>query len=95
LRPALGQEQRAEGEHAEGDGDVDEEDPLPTKALGDRPADQQAGRRPDPADPAPDAERLVALGSLVEDGRQERERGRSQDRRRYPLEHAGGDQDLS
>ena len=63
-------------------------------ALGDRAADQKAGGGAYPADSAPDAQRLVALRPLLEDGRQERQSGRRQDRRGDPLEHARGNQDL-
>src|SRR5262249_29523747 len=72
--PAFAQKEGREGEGDKADGDVDEEDPLPAEAVDDRTPDQPGRRRPDPAQRAPDPERLVALGALLEGGRDDRER---------------------
>ena len=89
---ALAQQPRAQRDHGERDRHVDEEDPLPAEPVGDRAADQPRGGGADAADRGPDAERLVALGALLERGRQDRQRGRRHDRRRHALHDAGGDQ---
>ena len=57
-------------------GHVEEEDPLPADGLGDHAADEQAERAARGPDGAPDAERLVALGTLAEGRHQDRERRR-------------------
>ena len=54
-RAALAQEHRAERGHRAGDGHVDEEDPLPAEAVGDRAADQPRRGPADGAGRAPDA----------------------------------------
>lgn len=71
--PTLGQQAPAQREHDDRDRDVDEEHAFPAERGGDRAADHQAGGRADPADPAPDAERPVALGAFREDRHQEGE----------------------
>src|SRR5262249_43828555 len=86
--PALPQEEGREGERGQADGDVDEEDPLPAEAVDDRAADQPGGRRADAAERAPNPECLVALGSLLEGGGDDRDRGRGHDRGPDPLEGA-------
>src|SRR5262249_49978874 len=68
------------------DGDVDEEDPLPAEPVDDRTADQPSGGCADAAERAPDPERLVPLGSLLEGGGDDRERTRGHDRGPDPLE---------
>ena len=56
------------------------------------PPISQRGRRADPAERAPDPERLVALGALLEGRHDDRERGRGHDRRADALERARADQ---
>src|SRR4029450_5337870 len=58
-------------------------------------ADQPSGRGADAAERAPDPQRLVALGALLEGGGDDRERGRGHDRRPDPLEGACSDQRLA
>src|SRR5262249_57388240 len=89
--PALPQQDGREGERGQADGDVDEEDPLPAEPVDDRTPDQPGGRRADAAERAPDSERFVALGALLEGGGDDRERGRGQDRGPDPLAGARSD----
>ena len=91
-RPALAQEHWAERERDQTDGDVDEEDPLPAGAVDERARDQVARGGAEGAEHAPDPERLVALGPLLERGRDDREGGGGHDRRPDALESAGPDQ---
>src|SRR5262249_56572682 len=91
---APGRQTGREGGRGEAAGDVDEEDPPPAEALDDRAADQPGGGRPDPAERAPDPERLVALGPLLEGGGDDRERRRGHDRGPDPLEGTRPDQRL-
>jgi hypothetical protein len=91
-RPALAKEERREREGGHADGDVDEEDPLPAEAVDNRAADQPSRGRPDPAQSPPDPERLVALGPLLEGGRDDRECARGHDRRPDALEGTRADQ---
>ena len=93
-RATLGEQNRAERDREEADRDVDEEDPLPAEAVDEGTADQPGRRRPEAAERSPDSERLVALGSLREQGRDDRERSRGHDRGPDPLEGAGADQRL-
>ena len=94
-RAALAQEHRAQRGHRAGDGHVDEEDPLPAEAVGDRAADQPRRGPADGAGRAPDPERLVALGALREGRHHDRQRGRGHDRRRHALHGARGEQRLA
>ena len=57
-------EDRAEHEHAAIG--VDEHHPAPAGALGQQAAEEHAGGGGEPADAAPDAERLVAVRALLE-----------------------------
>src|ERR671932_413442 len=68
------------------DGDVDEEDPLPAERVGEHAAEQDAGRRAEAADRAPDAERDVALAALGERRGEDRQRGGRDDRGAEALE---------
>ena len=65
--PALPQQHGGEREREQADWQVDEEDPLPARPVDERAADQPGGRRADPSERAPDAERLVPLGPLREE----------------------------
>ena len=94
VRATLGEQNGAERDCEKTDRDVDEEDPLPAKAVDEGTPDQPGGRRPEAAERSPDSERLVALGALGEQGRDDRERGRGHDRGTDPLEGAGADQRL-
>ena len=71
---------------------VDEEDPLPAEVLGQHAAGEHADRGARAADRAPDPERLVALGALLERRHDDRERGRRDDRRAEALNGARADQ---
>ena len=62
------------------------------RRVGEDPAEQDAGRGAEAADRAPGAERDVALAALGERRREDRQRGRRDDRRAEALEGAGGDQ---
>ena len=93
-RPALAQEHGRERQRERSHRDVDEEDPLPAQAVDDGPTDQPCGRAAEPAEGAPDPERLVALRALVEDRRDDREGGRRHDGRADSLQRTGRDQGL-
>ena len=47
---ALTQQRRGDGDHAQGDGDVEEEDPLPADGVGEDPSQQHAHRAAGRAD---------------------------------------------
>ena len=70
---ALLQEQRADREHEDADGDVDEEDPGPAECAGQRAAEQDAGCASASGGCAPDPEGDVAVASLPERRGQDRE----------------------
>ena len=89
---ALGQEQAREREPEQADRHVDEEDPLPAQCARQDTAEQDAGNRAEGADPAPGAEGGVSFLPLGEGRHQDRERGRSDQRRTEPLEPARADQ---
>ena len=74
------------------DGDVDEEDPLPRQEVDQNAAEQNAGSGADAADRAPGAEGDVALTSLAEHRRQDREGGGRDRGCAETLERAGRDQ---
>ena len=61
-------------------GHVDEEDPLPAELSVSGPPISQPAVAPIPAQRAPDAQRLVALGARLEGRDDDRQRGRRQDR---------------
>ncbi len=92
LRPALAHQARREREHEHADRHVDEEDPRPAEGARERAAEQHACRAAAAGDRAPDAESAVAVASLVEGRRQDRERGRREQGRAEPLQRAEGDQ---
>jgi hypothetical protein len=71
---------------------VDEEDPRPAQCGGQDTAEQDAGNRAEGADPAPGAEGGVSFFPLGEGRGQDRERGRSDQRRTEPLQSARADQ---
>jgi hypothetical protein len=73
---ALRQQDRRKHERCRADRDVHEEDPLPGEELGQDPAEQDACHGAEAADGAPGAERDVALATLGEGRRHDRERGR-------------------
>ena len=89
---ALAQEDRAQHEHERADRDVHEEDPRPAERTRQSAAEEHAGRRAATGDSTPDAEREVALASFLERRRQDRERGRREQRRPEPLCGAERDQ---
>jgi hypothetical protein len=91
--PALAHEYRRQCERGQADGDVNEEDPLPARAVDDRACDQVARGGAEGAVHAPDRERLVALGPL-EGGRDDREGGGGHDRCPDALERSGPDQSV-
>src|SRR6266508_671490 len=73
--------------------DVQEEDVLPANVAGDKPTRDQPYRGAQGADAAPDAERLVALGTLTEHVCHDRERRRQHHRRPQPLQPTHRDQE--
>ena len=77
---------------SDADRHVDEEDPLPAEVLRQHAAGEHADRGAGAAHRAPDAERLVALGALLEGRHDDRERGRRDDRGAEALHGARGDQ---
>src|SRR5207247_5067590 len=89
---ALAEEERRENECDDAHGDVHSEDPLPAERVGEDPAEQDTRSSPEAADGAPDPERDVALPSLLERHRENRERRRRDDRSAETLERACGDQ---
>ena len=89
-RGVLREQSARRREQQDADRQVDQEDPLPSPQLRDRPAQQQPGRPADPADPAPDAERPVALRPGLERRQQQRQRRRRHDGRTRPLQDARG-----
>jgi hypothetical protein len=82
---ALAHQQRAEHHQHDDDRHVDQEHRLPAEARRQQPTDEQPGRRAEPTQPAPDGERLVALGTLGERRHHQRERSGRHDRGREPL----------
>ena len=77
LAPALGDDATAERHDGDADRDVDEEDRGPPESLGQDAAEEDTGRRAQTAERAPDSERAVAGGALLErrgDDRQARGR---------------------
>src|SRR6266516_405334 len=89
---ALRQEKRREREAEQADRHVDEEDPLPAQRVRKDTAEQDSRDRAERADAAPGAERGVSLLPFGEGRGQDRERGRSDQRRTEPLETARADQ---
>jgi hypothetical protein len=69
---------------------VDDQDPAPAQRLGEHAAEQRAGCAADRSHRAPEPERAVALVTLGEAGREDRERRRRHDRPAEPLRRAGG-----
>ena len=68
---------------------VDEQDPAPAQRLGEHAAEQRARRSAAGGDGAPDAQRAVALGPFGEGRRDDRQRGRRDDRAAEALQPAG------
>ena len=67
-------------ERGDPDRDVDEEDPRPRERLVEDAAEEQPDRAAADRDRGPDAERLRALGAFREGRRDDRERGRRDER---------------
>ncbi len=89
---ALGEEDRSDDQGADPHGDVDEEDPFPRQEVDQNTAEQNAGSGTHTAHRAPRPEGDVALTSLAEHRRQDRE-GRGRDRGcAETLQRAGRDQ---
>ena len=86
--PALGHDPRRQRERGGPDRDVQVEDVLPAGVAGEKPAGDQPDGRAGGAEAAPDPERLVALGALVEHVHHDRERGGEHERRAEPLHRA-------
>jgi hypothetical protein len=81
-----------EGDERGTDGNVDEEDPLPPRSGGERPADDHADRRCAAADGPEDGQRLVACRTLRKRVDQDRQCGGRGQRRAEPLARPGGHQ---
>ena len=92
LVAALADERTRDGEHGHADRDVDEEDPFPTEVAREDSAEEHTGRSTAAAHRAPDSERLVAVGSLFERRRDDRQRRRRHEGRADPLHRASGDE---
>ena len=92
LVPRLGQIAQRRDEHDDPDRDVDEEDPWPRDQLRDRSAEDQPDRAPSDRDRRPHPERLGPVGPLLEGRRDDRERGRRDERGAEPLERTRADQ---
>ena len=87
----LGDEDAAGGEGEDGDRDVDEEDPVPVGVLDEPAARDRAERDAEAGDGRPGADRLrPLLGG--EDGREDREGGRHDQRAADAHERAAGDE---
>jgi hypothetical protein len=78
---------RDRGEH-----EVDIHAVAPAQGLREHAAEDQADRRTAAGDRAPDAKRLVALGAVAEGRRQQRHRGRGEQRGECALERPRGGQ---
>ena len=87
--PRLRHEAQRQQPGGDADGHVDEEDPLPREQLGQHAAQQQAERGAARGDRAPDAERLRAVGALLEGGRDDRQRGGGDQRGAEALQRRG------
>ena len=85
-------EAQRERERGDPNGKVDEEDPRPREVLGQHPAEDEADGRTADGDGCPDAERLGALRALGECRRDDRQRGRGDQRRTKPLQCPRADQ---
>jgi DNA-binding MarR family transcriptional regulator len=92
LGTALAQEPRADPEDEGADGHVDEEDPRPAQRAGQGAAEQDARSAAASRGCPPDAESEVSLTAFPEGRRQDRERGRREQRRSQALEGAEADQ---
>ena len=90
---ALGYHLGGQDQRGRADGDVEEEDVLPPDVRGEDAAGEEPDRPAQRADPAPDAERLVALGPLGEHVHHDRQRGREHERRPEPLDPPHHDQE--
>jgi len=91
-RTAFAHDPRNDQQHAEADWNVDEEDPLPARELCQHSAEQKADRGSGTGDRSEDSERLVALRSLLERDRHDREDRRRQNRAGGALKRARRDQ---
>src|SRR5262245_8266575 len=85
---ALVEQNRRENHRENSDRDVDEEDPFPAERVGEDPTHEDTRGGAEATDGAPDAERDVSLATFMERRRENRERGRGDDRRAEPLERA-------
>jgi len=83
-------EDGAEQEH--GDRGVDEQHPAPAGSLGQHAAQEHPAGGGEPGHRPPDAERLGAVGALLEQCRQQRQRGREHHRGADALREAGANQ---
>src|SRR4051812_35554740 len=92
LRAALRDQSGRECQGDRGDRDVDPEDPLPAEPIGEDAAEQNAGSPGRAGDRAPGPERLVALGTVLEQGGDDGESGRGDKRGAQALRGARGDQ---
>ena len=93
LDTALAQQPRRQRDRDETDRHVDVEDPLPAEVLGEDSSEQHPDGAAGARHGTPDGEGLVALDALGERRRQDRERGRRDERGAEPLHRARADQD--
>ena len=92
LDAALAHETADEQQGYEADRHIDPEDPLPARVFDEDPAEQHPDRGARARDGPEDAQRLVAVGALLERDQRDREHRRRQQRRRGALQEARGDQ---
>jgi hypothetical protein len=90
---ALGHHRGRQGEGRGADRDVEEEDVLPAGVGGEDSAGQQADRTAQCTHPAPDAEGLVACGSLGEHVHHDGQGGRQHERCPESLQPAHHDEE--
>jgi hypothetical protein len=98
LRTGVTRLAREQRERAERGGDREQQvhvqRPAPRQVLGQHAAEQQAHGAAAARDRAVDAERLAALAGVGEGGRQQRQRGRGQERAERALRRARDYQDI-
>ncbi len=90
---AGGEQHQCETEDGDADGDVDEKDPVPVERVGEHAPEEHADRAAAGGDEPEDAHRLRSLRRFREQGDDERERDRGDDRPADALHRARGDEE--
>jgi hypothetical protein len=93
VAPLPGDQPEDAAEQEQGDRGVDEQHPAPAGSLGQHAAQEHPDSGSEPGHRTPDAERRGPVGALLEQGGQQRQRGREHHRRPDALGEAGADQD--